>query len=94
MKQYMIKEYINVACEPIIMASQIKSNAAQLETVIFFLRCFLTYTFIVHEFRRDRFHILTTLELLVKSPYLHPVFGPAFTPIPSSSDIRKVRKFY
>jgi hypothetical protein len=45
MKQYMIKEYINVACEPIIMASQIKSNAAQLETVIFFLRCFLTYTF-------------------------------------------------
>ncbi len=45
------------------------------------------------------------VELSVKSPCLHPVFGPAFTPytlfqmspkrpIPSFSDIHKVMKFY
>jgi len=47
----------------------------------FLFKVFFDIHFIVHEFRRDQFHILTTLELWVKSPYLHPVFGPAFTPI-------------
>jgi hypothetical protein len=37
---------------------------------------------------------------LLKSPYIHPVFGPPFTfytppPLPPSlSEVRKVRKFY
>jgi hypothetical protein len=36
-----------------------------------------------------------TIDLSAKSPRLHPVFGPPFTPIPSFSGIiRKVRKFY
>jgi hypothetical protein len=26
--------------------------------------------------------MLETIELSVKSPYLHPLFGPAFTPYP------------
>jgi len=34
------------------------------------------------------------IELSLKSPCLHPVFGPAFTPpIPSFSGICKVRKY-
>jgi hypothetical protein len=32
------------------------------------------------------------MELSVKSPCLHPVFGPAFTPILSFSGIHKVGK--
>jgi hypothetical protein len=34
------------------------------------------------------------LESSIKSPWLHPVFRPHFTPIPSFSGIPKVMKFY
>jgi hypothetical protein len=34
-----------------------------------------------------------TMDLSAKSPCLHPVLGPPFTPIPSFSGICKVKKF-
>jgi hypothetical protein len=81
MKQYMIK----IKCKCCMWANhcdQLNQNATQSETIIFSFKVFFDIHFIVHEFTRDRFHILTTLELSVKSPYLHPIFGPAFTPYP------------
>ncbi len=38
--------------------------------------------------------LLTLVELSVKSPYLHPLFEPAFTPIPSLGSVCKLRIFY
>jgi hypothetical protein len=59
-------------------------------TLVQIFLCF----FILGVWLKNNFAISFKILELNKSPCLHPVFGLAFTPIPSFRDIHEVRKLY